>query len=385
MSQVAEISAPGAAAVARGSNWIIDRRTDLLFLIGPCVFGYLLLYLHVGLGLSSLLIFWFWQVSVNGAHFFATYSRTYFDRQEWRERGSLLLGSFLWIGLGPLVLIVDYVTDMDVLAQLFVLLQISWNYLHVVRQHYGVLCLYQKKNNEISGASNRIDYWLFHIAMFGPFVIWMSRYPFVHKVVADVFDWPEPPWNVHPLAIRACESVILACGAVFLAKAVVDARRTGVLNLPKILLFATFFGLHSLLYLWLPAACAFDALLIVAVMTYPHNVQYMAIVWHYNKRHYQPARGQFGVAEFINRNVPRFLILSVLFGLAFYYLLWFFGGREMPFASAMALTSEATLGGHNVARMVATLGSGVAFSHFYLDQNIWRVNRDPKVARTLGV
>src|SRR5262249_54985533 len=88
-------------------NWIIDRRTDLCLLIGPAAIGYLFLFLNAGLGVSSFLIWWFWEVSLNGPHFFATISRTYLDRQEWRERGALLLGSLLWLGVGPLALMAD--------------------------------------------------------------------------------------------------------------------------------------------------------------------------------------------------------------------------------------------------------------------------------------
>ena len=89
---------------APSSKWIIGPGADIAFFMLPALTGYLCLYVNVGLGVSSFLIWWYWNVAFNGPHFFATLSRTYLDSQEWRERTPLLLGSLTLVLSGPLAL-----------------------------------------------------------------------------------------------------------------------------------------------------------------------------------------------------------------------------------------------------------------------------------------
>jgi hypothetical protein len=92
----------------------------------------------------------------------------------------------------------EYVDAFAIAMTAYYFLQLGWAYFHVVRQHYGLFCLYQKKNHEVSGSANRGDYWLFNIAMFGPFVVWMFRYPYTHHLLDDLLDlsdtegWEQP-------------------------------------------------------------------------------------------------------------------------------------------------------------------------------------------------
>jgi hypothetical protein len=170
-----------------------------------------------------------------------------------------------------------------------------------------------------------------------------------------------------------------------LAKVVTDGARGGKVNTPKASFFAAYFSLHAATGLFLPVPYAFDMLLLNAVLTYSRNIQYMTIVWHYNKKHHRNGDGQFGPAAFISGNVQRFLLFSTLFGIAFYYAWWYFAGVQGPLMDSLSSSTGRVFFGHTVGEFATMIAMGVIFNHYYLDQKIWRINRDPKVAMRLGV
>ena len=74
-----------AATGAVTTRWITAGGYDLLWYIGPCLVTYLLMYLHFGMAVSVMALWWFWVVVVDGPHVFGTISRTYLDAEEWRS------------------------------------------------------------------------------------------------------------------------------------------------------------------------------------------------------------------------------------------------------------------------------------------------------------
>src|SRR5687767_2253138 len=141
---------------AVSTNWITARNFDLLWYMSACLTSYAMIYLHLGLGVSALLLWWFWILAVDGPHVFATLSRTYLDQSEWNARAKLFLGSLLWFLPGPLAVFASIRTGSDLPYFLFLAFASLWAYWHVVRQHYGFLVLYQKKNGEPAGKANKL-------------------------------------------------------------------------------------------------------------------------------------------------------------------------------------------------------------------------------------
>ena len=76
-----------------GARWIISRNQDLLWFLGGGLSGYFLFWLHAGLSLDMVIVWFVWVTLLDVPHFFGTYSRTYLDRVEWRRHRPLLLGS----------------------------------------------------------------------------------------------------------------------------------------------------------------------------------------------------------------------------------------------------------------------------------------------------
>src|SRR5918912_1558383 len=139
-----------APARAVSLNWIIGARADLVWFIGSVASSYLLLALYVT-GLVPLLpLVFLWAVLIDAPHVFGTFSRTYFDRAERRARARLLWGSLAFFAVGPLMVLAGF-------GLVFFFLAALWAYYHLVKQHYGFMVLYKKKNYDLAPADNFLD------------------------------------------------------------------------------------------------------------------------------------------------------------------------------------------------------------------------------------
>ena len=89
-------------------NWIVSRQADLLWFIGGALAGYGMFFLHAGLRLDMVTVWFIWVIFLDSPHFFGTYLRTYFDREEWQNRRPLLIGSLAWFLVGPAMIGLSY-------------------------------------------------------------------------------------------------------------------------------------------------------------------------------------------------------------------------------------------------------------------------------------
>jgi hypothetical protein len=127
---------------------------------------------------------WFlWVVFLDSPHLFGTFSRTYLDKQEFRQRRKLLTLSLLWFLAGPAVILLGYgLFELGVGAyqlpwKLLLIFLGLWAYWHVVRQHYGFMRLYQKKNADSHPIDARLDSALLYAGLLLPFLVYINRHP----------------------------------------------------------------------------------------------------------------------------------------------------------------------------------------------------------------
>src|SRR5919107_2301934 len=160
-----EAAASGALSV----RWLISAREDLVWFIGSVVTSYALFALYVWGRVPLVPMVAAWAILVDAPHVFATFSRTYFDREERRARAGLLWGSLLFFAVGPLAVVAG-------LGFLFFFLAALWAYYHLVKQHYGFMVLYKKKNADLERADNVLD---------RAFLLLAFTYPFVWFVAHD--------------------------------------------------------------------------------------------------------------------------------------------------------------------------------------------------------
>jgi len=370
-----------AGGAAAPTKWIIGPRADLAWFVLPAITGYLCLYVNVALGVSSFLIWWLWNVAMNGPHFFATLSRTYLDRDEWRERTPLLLGSLSVVLIGPLALWASIASGSALPFLGFWALQVTWAYYHVARQHYGFLAIYQRLNGESSGSANHADFWIFHVVMFGPVLAWFLQYP----ELREALGWTARLSGPEQTIVVATRAAVVAAIVLYVGKEAGGYFRRRTINVPKSALLLAYVPLHLLLLLYPTVAGRYDILLFNAVVTLPHNFQYLGIVWFYSKNRYHGAADSraYGWAPHASASLPRFLGLGLLFSVLFFYSRWYFEGQNVPFSLGRFAWAHAPLGRYRVADLVGAIWIGFIFHHQYLDQRIWKISRDRQLNRDL--
>jgi len=371
---------------ALSTKWITDRNFDLAWYIGPSIASYFLLYLNLGLGVSVMLLWWLWVVVIDGPHVFGTISRTYLDRREWQERRGLLFGSLIWFLPGPLFVIAGIIAGSQQPYVWFLLLASLWAYWHVVRQHYGFLCLYQRKNGEPAGVANTVDYWCFYVMMIAP----LGSFIMMNDMAREAMLLPVVALPAEATVLQLIRGAVVAAAALYLGKEFLRWRSGEQLDLPKNLFLLSCVSVHWVVCLVPEIAGQLHLLMFSALVTLHHGIQYHGIVWFHNRNRYQGegARARHGrLATTVSRSFLTYYAAGLLFTFVVRYSSWIFTGMEdIPGGPGPNEVSLMSLGGgYTVSEFAVAFWWGFAFHHYYLDQRIWRVSRDKKLQRNLEV
>jgi hypothetical protein len=385
MAATAEVITQSQAR-AISLRWIISARDDLVWLIGSVLSSYALLLLYISGVLPLVPMVALWAILIDAPHVFGTFSRTYFDRTERLNRSRLLWGSLLFFAVGPVMVLSG-------LGLIFFFLAALWAYYHLVKQHYGFMVLYKKKNNDLAPLDNALDRLLLLFAFNYPFVEFIARDPEAMARVPAALQS-----GVNTLAKFLLAGTVLLF-AVWLGRQLQRALTGEPLNVPKYLLLAAAIPMHWIVLL---TPMPHKPIAIVAILTIYHNLQYHRLIWFHNKK-YQggvadrsssptPVRGgsptvsegvsdlrqKYGAAELISRRLLYYIAFGVLFGLIYQ------GPRQF-----LGYTSLKNDGGGVNQSLPVQLGIsflwGYAFIHYYLDSKIWRIRRDPSVGKALNM
>src|SRR5438445_4667211 len=170
MSAATEIIIEQVRPRAISLRWIINSREDLVWFIGSVMSSYALLILYVAGVLPLIPMVAGWAILIDAPHVFGTFSRTYFDASEWKTRKRLMLGSLLFFIVGPALVLAGAGFTFFFIAAL-------WAYYHLVKQHYGFMVLYKKKNNDLAPIDNTLDRLLLMFAFNYPFVAFIANDP----------------------------------------------------------------------------------------------------------------------------------------------------------------------------------------------------------------
>ena len=372
MSAATEIISEQARPRAISLRWIINARADLIWFIGSVAASYALLILYITGILPLIPMVAGWAILIDAPHVFGTFSRTYFDASEWKTRKRLMLGSLLFFLVGPTMVLLGAGFTFFFIAAL-------WAYYHLVKQHYGFMVLYKKKNHDLALIDNALDRWLLMFAF---------NYPFVAFIANDESAMARVPavlrGGVNAVAMILLIGTIVV-GIGWLIRQLQRLISREPLNVPKYLLLAAAIPMHWIVLLTpMPA----KPIALVAILTIYHNLQYHRLIWFHNQKysgkgvspvaHAQEARATYGPAALISRRLLYYIGFGIIFGLLYQaprQLLGYFGLKATHGVPAAALPVQIQLG-------VAFLW-GVAFIHYYLDSKIWRVRRDPSVGKAL--
>lgn len=407
-------------SAARGfsGNWLMGVRADLVWIILSAGVGwiYLALILGVGSGLENplrdafatlrigdfalplslgLVVVASWAVVLDAPHLFATLARTVLDPEEWRVRGGVLLASFGFFLLGPaLILTPRWLSSAGLFpaasatigSVAFVVLFRLWAYYHVVRQHWGFLRLYVRRNPDAEDETEaRVDRIAFPMLFYLP-IGWFLTAPWYAAsgmpelgFAAEIGGRTLGGWLHAPVGSLWLLTLLAYAGFQW--------RRTleGVpRNLPKLLLLLATVPLH---------AAAFSGpllvLFVVPLVTAGHNLQYQRFVWDYGQRRYPRERSP---AAFSFRNPVLYFALGLVFTFVCYrgplvawvsgLLAGLFNEFLLPFAGLVA-GAPGSGGGSLGAEVVGASLLGWAMQHYYLDAKIWQVSKDERLRKVL--
>src|SRR5262245_43850650 len=354
-------------------RWIINAREDLVWFIGSVGSSYLLLILYATGLLPLIPLVAGWAILIDAPHVFGTFSRTYFDRSEWKTRKRLMLGSLGFFVIGPALVLLGIGFSFFFVAAL-------WAYYHLVKQHYGFMVLYKKKNNDLAPIDNALDRLLLMFAFNYPFVAFIANDPAAMARVPPILRG-----GVNSVAtLLLIGTIVLGIG--WLVRQIQKAIVREPLNVPKYLLLAAAIPMH-----WVALVTPMPAkpIALVAILTIYHNLQYHRLIWFHNQKYryagVTPAssapearvpEAQFGPAAFISRRLAFYIGFGILFGIIYQGPRQYLGYLNLHTGdSPAAMSLPIQLG-------IAFLW-GYAFIHYYLDSKIWRVRRDPAVGQAL--
>src|SRR5256714_143366 len=280
MSAATEIINEQASPRAISLRWIISAREDLIWFIGSVAASYALLILYSAGILPLIPMVAGWAILIDAPHVFGTFSRTYFDASEWKTRKRLMLGSLLFFVVGPAMVLLGAGFTFFFIAAL-------WAYYHLVKQHYGFMVLYKKKNNDLAPVDNALDRWLLMFAF---------NYPFVAFIASD----PNAMARVPPVVrggVNAVATILLIgtilIGTVWLIRQLQRLVSRDPLNVPKYLLLAAAIPMH-----WIALLTPMPAkpIALVAILTVYHNLQYHRLIWFHNQKYGTRASGVLSAA-----------------------------------------------------------------------------------------
>jgi hypothetical protein len=340
--------------------WIISRREDLLWFQGSVLAGVALLALFARLPAltdatysvtsPAVMALFLWGVLFDGTHVLGTYARTYLSKHAGSRAGLPGPWSFAIIAVGPVLALVDHALCAPGPSLLahggwlwkgFLLFAYLWAYFHLVRQHYGFLALYRRRVGADDLVENRLE----------TLLLWVGcLYPFLRYSLSDAYVRSGLPVLLPAACLPRLRVLVdvLAMLSILVLVALLR-RRTRALG-PRHLLIAVVIAFHVAVF-----AVLDNLLTITATLTIFHNLQYHRIVW-------QHERGQGRVPM---GGLAMYLGLGALLGVAWY------GPRVLGVAlSSSDLSRNVLLG----------IGWGVAFHHYYVDGQIWRVRRSAAVA-----
>jgi hypothetical protein len=316
------------------SRWIISRSEDLTWFIGSALAGYAAIAL-LAAGVPALPILLVWILGIDGPHVVATATRTYFDPEARGKLGPLLWAILPCILAGPMCVYLGY-------ASWFYLVALTWQALHVAKQHFGFAMLYRAKVRERDGVL------LDKITILAGMMIPFTRF------VLLTFDLV--PAAIVGFLDAALIAFYAAIVVGFVGKQVRLWRHGKPVNIAKLLLVAAALPLPWVAFYYaLPLGKEGLVPLAMASGLF-HAIQYHRLILFHNRNRYTDNRAP--MASFFSKNLLAYAALAVG-GSAAVFLL----GRQSEYLAASVW--------------------GVAFTHYVLDSRIWRVRGDKQLAAAL--
>ncbi|MBL4746375.1 MAG: hypothetical protein JKY08_08390 [Flavobacteriaceae bacterium] len=136
------------------SLWLISKKDDLFWIISPFIFSFLFIsiyfistiYSTISKATITLILYLFWALLFDSTYVFATYTRTYFDKEFYLKNTSLLLKSFSLFAVGPIFILSTFIFregfySTNIAFIMFNRFAFCYAFYHLIRQHRGFILL----------------------------------------------------------------------------------------------------------------------------------------------------------------------------------------------------------------------------------------------------
>ena len=343
------------------SNWLLSRRADLALFGGSTLAALALLLVgHLTGHLDGDAPTWLWVVAVVGvdvAHVWSTGWRVYADPTEFRRRAPLYLAiPALAYTVGVIAHTLSPVLFWRLLAYAAVF--------HFVRQQYGWVSLYRRKNAEDDG--RLLDTLTIYAASVAPLVYWHANQPrrFHWFLAGDFFTGC--PRFLGPVALAGMGALL----AAYAVKEILRARRGRTVSWGKSLI------VFSTALTWSLGIVVFDSDYAFTVMNViVHGVPYVGVVWA-SSRQRAEVHERTGVPATLADRAARSaaLFLAPLFAIAWMEewawdrLVWHDHGVLFP-GSPVDLAPA-------LLSLLVPLFALPQATHYLLDAFIWKVRKE---------
>jgi Tetratricopeptide repeat len=344
----------GSSGGAAPSPWILDRWRDLVLFVGTPVL-LIPLFTAAQARWSAQDIFLF--VGAFGAmgHHLPGMIRAYGDR-------SLFARFKIRFIVAPIALLAVCIWSSVYNIQAIQLVAMAWGIWHGMMQTYGFCRIYDAKASARAAARARVD-------------------------LALCVAWFSAAVLLSPMRFRTLLELYYESGGPVVASTAVDALRTAIV---------VALGLVTVVFLWrqwsdwrgargaspikltlLVSSIAFwwycnngvqNILVGIALFEVFHDVQYLAIVWIYNRTRVERDQSIGGFMRFVFRRSGA--LIGVYVGLVMAY-------------GAIGLTQSA-ISAESIRHGLIGIVTASALLHFYYDGFIWKV-REPQTRKMLGI
>jgi Flp pilus assembly protein TadD len=337
------------------SLWILDRWRDLLFFVGTPVL-LIPLFTIAQRRWSAQDIYLF--VAAFGAmgHHLPGMIRAYGDRALFNRFRTRFI-------VAPLALLVVCIWSSLYNVQAVQLVAMAWGIWHGMMQTYGFGRIYDAKASAGAAGRARSDLML----CFAWFLAAVLLSPMRFRTLLDLYYESGGPVVPVTLISLFRAGVVLALGVVtilFLWRQWSDWRHQGWMSPVKIGLLAS-----SIAFWWYCNNGVQNILVGIALFEVFHDVQYLSIVWIYNRTRVERDESIRGFMRFVFRRSGA--LIGVYVGLVLAY-------------GSLGLMSSSTLAADWIRHLLFGVVTASALLHFYYDGFIWKV-REKQTRSMLGI
>src|SRR5216110_878737 len=342
------------AAAPRTSLWILDSWRDLILYVGtPLLLLPVFALAQARWSPQDIYLF----VAAFGAmgHHLPGMIRAYGDRA--------LFERFKWrFILAPIFLVVVCAAFSIWDLKGIVLVAFVWGVWHGMMQTYGFCRIYDAKVGSFAELTRRLDFALCGIWFATAVLLSPQRMTDTLETYYSAGGPFIPPAFLHT-AQQGLLAVALAVAALFLANYVWSWTRGNRPSPVKLVLLVT-----SISFWWYCNNIVASVLVGIALFEVFHDVQYLSLVWIYNRKRVETDSSIGGFMHFVFRRSSSLIGLYV--GLIFAY------GALGYFKSSVGVES--------VKSILAGVVTASALLHFYYDGFIWKV-REKSTRQSLGI